>query len=424
MSAPPPLPPPPAGGCAPALTVAVLLAGAPPPPSAGGPPLPPLPTGRTLVPVSPGAAGGAATVGDLRRAIVASRELGALTRGRRLRLIAGGRLLADDAAPLEAAGVRDGACGHCAVGGELPPAGASAGGAAAAPAGSTASAAFSSSSTAAAASSAAAAAAEEAEPTAGFDRLRVIGLAADEVAVLRILFFPEVRPLLSSLPGLPGESEAARILRAEELWMRSQPDDSEFALNLRPLLVARRSLWPQAAAGAGAGAGAAAGGQFGVGGGGGAGGGGSGGAFGGGRGGGGNGGGGERDEDDTALHVAGGEGAPGGVQAAAAAAAAADGTISSFVFGFFAGWIFGALMLFFACAPNASRRFKLGVLSGIAMAAVSQMLRIADGGDAAAAAGGGGAAGGAAGGGGAAAGGGDTGSWAGANKLAEYIFRQ
>ena len=74
-------------------------------------------------------------------------------------------------------------------------------------------------------------------------------------------------------------------------------------------------------------------------------------------------------------------------------------------------------MLFFACAPNATRRFKLGVLSGIAMAAVSQMVRIADGDDTAGA---GGAGAGARGGGG----GMDSGAWNGLNKLlAEFSFR-
>jgi hypothetical protein len=128
----------------------------------------------------------------------------------------------------------------------------------------------------------------------------------------------------------------------------------------------------------------------------------------------------EREDGDVALHVGGeGGGAPG--QAAGAAAASSEGTMSSFVFGCFAGWVFGALMLFFACAPNASRRFKLGVLTGIALASVSQIMRIADGEDAAAAGAGSGAGGGA----GAGAGGGaDSGAWSGLNRLAEISFRR
>ena len=77
---------------------------------------------------------------------------------------------------------------------------------------------------------------------AGFGRLTVLGLDHEEISALRQLYLPDVRARFppEMLPPLPGESEAERMLRAEDAWMRTQdPDMSEFALNLRPLVMMR-----------------------------------------------------------------------------------------------------------------------------------------------------------------------------------------
>ena len=319
-----------------------------------------------------------ATVADLRRAVHASAELGALTRGKRVRLIAAGRLLGDDVATLASLGLADGAHVHLAVS-DLG------GGSGGTPTQSQQQ------------QSQTQALQQDLEPvpTAGFDRLRLVGLAGDEVTVLRSMFFPEVRPLLSSLPGLPNETEAARILRAEEIWMRSQTDDSEFALNLRPLLVARPSLWAQAP-GLRGGFSGLYGGPGGL----------------------------SRNED-LALHVndaAAGGGAAGDGAAADEGATASDGTMASFFMGFLAGWTLGIFMLIFACSPSSSRRFKLGVLSGIACSSVVQLIRLSNR-DAAAETADAAGSGGTAGSGGGGGQGADSGAWSGANKVADYFSR-
>ena len=272
------------------------------------------------------------TVADIRRALLTNLPQ---IRGRRIRLIAAGRLLNDDRATFSSLNLIDGIHIHVAIS-EATPQGAgpsstnnnnitNSGG----------------SSLSSSSSSSPMPSAPEPVPTSGFDRLRLIGLAGEEVEVLRQMFFPEVRPLLNTLPLLPNETEAARILRAEEIWMRSQPENSEFALNLRPILLMRRGT----------------NGQFG------------------------NGGlgginqpwngmvtspagvtylGNNTNNDAVALHIN-DDDRRDDLQPNNPA-----GNYSSFICGFALGWTLGIFMLIMTfCSTSYSRQFRLGVLSGV-----------------------------------------------------------
>ncbi len=155
----------------------------------------------------------------------------------------------------------------------------------------------------------------------GFDRLMALGLDSDDVAVLRQQFEPEVIREFGSLPRLPGETETARLFRMEEAWLRSQGDDSPLALNLRPLLLQRTG-----------GGGGAWGHQ--------------------GRG--------ARDDEDLSDLMY--DGTHGGGRSGSE-----SGTAASLMWGVAAGWMFGFIALLFALSPNASRRFKVGVMVGLVM---------------------------------------------------------
>lgn len=83
----------------------------------------------------------------------------------------------------------------------------------------------------------------------GFDRLAALGLDADEIAVVRAQFLPDVtREMSPALPLLPGEAETDRLRRMEDAWMRAQGPFSEFAMNLRPIVLARHGMGGAAAA--------------------------------------------------------------------------------------------------------------------------------------------------------------------------------
>ena len=72
----------------------------------------------------------------------------------------------------------------------------------------------------------------------GFDRLDAVGLDATSIAVLRLQFLPEVqREMGPEIERAEGESEAHRLLRMEDAWMRAQGPFSDFAMNVRPLVV-------------------------------------------------------------------------------------------------------------------------------------------------------------------------------------------
>ncbi len=151
----------------------------------------------------------------------------------------------------------------------------------------------------------------------GFDRLALLGLEADDIAALRAEYGPEVTEAYSTLPALPGETDAHRQLRIEDEWLRTRPDDSEFNSNIRPVLEARRA---------------------------------------------------------NALY--GGAGDPWASQHGAAgltageAARAGSGTIYHFLFGIAAGaWSgpFAFILLFMMSSPNVTLRFKLGLVTGIVL---------------------------------------------------------
>lgn len=77
----------------------------------------------------------------------------------------------------------------------------------------------------------------------GFDRLAALGLDADEIAVVRAQFLPDVtREMSDIIPLQPGESERDRLRRMEDMWMRAQGPMSEFAMNLRPIILMRHDM--------------------------------------------------------------------------------------------------------------------------------------------------------------------------------------
>lgn len=182
----------------------------------------------------------------------------------------------------------------------------------------------------------------------GFDRLRLIGLETEAISILRSQFLNEVTShTLPSVTRLPDETEAHRLLRAEEIWMRSQPENSEFAANIRPVLLSRRGLsnfygsssqstndqgihrnppdyheeailhsrFRNAES--------------------------------------------ERDTDnDTGNGDTTGTGNRW-------LSSSSEGTNGAFITGFFFAWVLGIIMLLFAINPQASRKFKLGIFCGV-----------------------------------------------------------
>ncbi len=174
--------------------------------------------------------------------------------------------------------------------------------------------------------------------------------------------------------------------------MRAQTEDSDFAANIRPMIVARRSVWASTLGGGGGG-----------------------------------GGGPHHGDDDAAFFAAAGRRrGPGGggdeeggglfAQDADVRPVQNEGTASAFFFGLVLGWSLGVLMLIFAIGPSSSRRFKMGLLAGVALNFLAAVVLTVMSDDAAAADAGGGGTG--AGGTGSGGGGGgpiDQGAWAGAN---------
>lgn len=146
--------------------------------------------------------------------------------------------------------------------------------------------------------------------------------------MMRTLYLREVQQSFppSALPLEPGESEGHRMLRAEEAWMAQQsPLTSEFAANLRPLVVAYHR---------------AHGGQQGRGG-----------LFGGPRG--------DHDEDDEEGGASGG-----GRRVNLLMTSAGEGTAGSAMMGFALGVLLGAAAMCWLCTAT-SRRFKQGITTGV-----------------------------------------------------------
>lgn len=160
-------------------------------------------------------------------------------------------------------------------------------------------------------------------PRMGFERLQAVGLNADDLAVLRATYLPDVQREMADLALQPNESEAHRLLRMEDEWMRRQGPFSEFAINLRPLLMARLapqggsapyqpgSLLQQLSAD--------------------------------GR---------EEEEDDLQY---------------TATRTPQQGTTASFIFGVMLGSIFGFFMLLWLTLPSLNRKFKAGILVGVSI---------------------------------------------------------
>ena len=182
----------------------------------------------------------------------------------------------------------------------------------------------------------------------GFDRLQLIGLDTDDIAVLRSQFLSNVtRETLPQVQRLPDETEAHRLLRAEELWMRSQPEHSEFAANIRPVLLSRRGLLNNSSL-------LLSNNNMGV----------------------------NRTPADyyeeAILHSrfrnaqsepdGDNDGENGNSDTTTGNrwfSSSIEGSNSAFLFGFFFAWILGIIMLLFAINPQASRKFKLGIMFGV-----------------------------------------------------------
>lgn len=289
-----------------------------------------------------------ATVRDLKNELVASGELqqtstsetgSARTRVHvlpfNIRLIAAGRVLADDSAKLTDLGLVDGSFVHVALR-DLHRA-ASAQNVAAGAAG------RSSSGADVEQPIDGQAGPGRPHPFGGFDRLRLIGLSEEEVSVLRAQFLPEVQRLMPNYPLLPYETEARRLQRCEEIWMRQQGDDSDFAMNLRPLMMAARAN--------GLAGGSSSSGRLG--------------AF-----------------PPAGLYPGLGINRPGGpdyheealLRAGAeaegdahgnGAGASVEGTPSQFYLGMVLGWVLGPFTLIIAFSPQATRKLKLGICTGV-----------------------------------------------------------
>jgi hypothetical protein len=173
--------------------------------------------------------------------------LAELSQGKILRVIFAGRLLNDDSETLDHAHVADGAVIHIALTDHRQAAQAQAPRAAQL---------FSNPFALAAGQAPAATTARSgddnntdasAEPSApshrlGFDRLQGLGLTAEDISVIRSTYLPDVQREMAGVELEEGESEAHRLLRMEDEWMRRQDAFSEFAMNLRPVLMSRLNI--------------------------------------------------------------------------------------------------------------------------------------------------------------------------------------
>ena len=260
------------------------------------------------------------TVLDLEQAVRASPGLSEACIGRTMRFIASGRLLSDAGATLSSYRVAPGATVHLVLaegerrggaGGRAAAALAAAGiGGGGASGGGVPALAPPSPPLGAGGEAFAAA------PSRGFDRLSALGLDGEEISLMRLLYTRDVERDFpaAALPPLRGETEALRQLRAEEAWMAVQhPWSSEFAANLRPLVLAFQRR------GGGAGLG------------------------------------GQREGEEEGEEE--GEGA-------AARAPPPEGNLCSFLGGVAMGALCGPLTLCWLCTAT-STRFKRGVIAGV-----------------------------------------------------------
>jgi DUF2407 C-terminal domain/Ubiquitin family len=176
----------------------------------------------------------------------------------------------------------------------------------------------------------------------GFDRLHVLGLSEEDINVLRQTYLSNVVEAFppSVLPLLPGEEEANRLKRAEDEWMKTQSDASEFMLNLRPIIMRRNRFYlhpvtgrmmvrPRRRRNTNEEAGE-------------------------------EGEGGEDEEDEEAP--------PWMARSSSMLSAnPSEGTLSNFLVGLMLGSFFGVIMLLFALNARSPRRFRLGLLLGIGL---------------------------------------------------------
>lgn len=262
-----------------------------------------------------------ASVCDLKDAV--RDGMGPFSRGRYLRLIAGGRLLAPDTAPLSRFKVKDGDCVHAV----LAAAGVRGGMQAAMARGLAVSDGRTSSTSTSGAGDEdnveddeddhdGEEDLEEGRERLGFDRLRANGLSRDEIGAIRLYFSANVDRFAEER-GITVVNEDRRArLRLEDAWMETQGRRSEFRLNLN----SNNALY-MAAATNGSG------------------------VF----------------MDDATmttrrgLHVV--------------------GTDRDFLWGFFLGFFVGYVMLFWVWLPTVPHKQKLGILTGISLNVVKNMVR-------------------------------------------------
>ena len=175
----------------------------------------------------------------------------------------------------------------------------------------------------------------------GFDRLRALGLTEEDVSVVRLTFLPDVQRDMAELALQPGETEAERLLRMEDEWMRQQDPFSAFSQNVRPVILSR--LETQLALGRVRAAAAAANRD--------------------------NGDDGEFDESE---------------QHSGSSNNANQGNFLHFMLGVLMGSWLGLFMIVWLMLPNVSRKFKTGLLLGLCITVVLDMLRLQEAADSAA----------------------------------------
>ena len=172
----------------------------------------------------------------------------------------------------------------------------------------------------------------------GFDRLALLGLGPDEISMMRGLYMREVEAAYppESFPLQPGEAEGSRLRRAEDLWMAQQnPLTSEFAANLRPLVLAHQRQMRRAGGGAFPWLGTGT------------------------RGGRSN-----SEADDEEDEEGGNGGSRYGRGGMMMTSSSSEGTVSSMIGGFCLGFLLGAASLCWLCTQT-SARFKQGVIFGV-----------------------------------------------------------
>ncbi|GMH98262.1 hypothetical protein TrVE_jg12717 [Triparma verrucosa] len=142
----------------------------------------------------------------------------------------------------------------------------------------------------------------------GFDTLRTSGVSRSEITAIRTYFTPQVNEYAGTAATIAGETDGDRIYRMEEEWMRRQSTNSEFRVNL-----GRGRAGDQGEV--------------------------------------------EWQSSDTSTIIS-----------------ASLGTERDFIWGFILGFFVGFFLLFWIWMPSVSHRQKLGILAGIGVQMLFNMV--------------------------------------------------